>query len=596
LCKKLRDKGVFPYFNAKAQRRKGQKIVSAKAKRLRAQKPKDCERKGQKIVRMNDCNCLVVLCAPLRLCAKSFYTVLLVCFLVLTSSCSKESPKEPESPQTLSIAIAGDPTSLDPRLARDLPTATVLKLLYEGLTRIDRNGEAQLALAQQLLLSEDRKSYTFTLRPSSWSDGTQVTATDFEETWKSLLAPDFPAPNAYQLYIIKNAKAAKEGQLPLDQIGIKATAHDTLTVELEHPCPYFLQLLACHFFFPVPSAMRASGIVLQPQAHSASNGPFKFSSWQPRSQFAVEKNPAYWDADAVKMEKIALLVLDENTALQLFLSDQLDWAGSPLSTLPQDAVPALKAQKLLQIASGAGTQWFRFNTQVPPFNDPRLRRALSLALNRQEIAEHVTQGGQTPAIGIIPPVLGIPPQHYYQDHDTAEAQRLFKEAQPALMQKPIFLRYVSNDRNQKIAQTVQQQWNSLFGPLVELQGSEAQLFLDHLRRGDYQVALGSWFADIRDPLNFLEIFESKQRATNQTFWESARYQTLLERSTQENAPEERLRTLLEAEELLMEAMPVAPLLHSSFNYLVSPRVQNVYFSELGYLDFKHAYMRETSQP
>ena len=515
--------------------------------------------------------------------------------LSLLCSCSKDH--QPEEQNQIAVAIAEDPSTLDPRLARSLASATYLKMLYEGLTRSNAKGEPELALASSIDISSDGMRYVFTLRKSRWSDGTPLTAQDFEESWKSMLSPGFPAPNAYQLFHIKNAQAIKEGRLPLDQAGIQAVSSNTLVVELERPCPYFTQLLSCHFYLPVSKEMRNDQPNRGSQQLAVGNGPFLGKSWKPRNEFILEKNPSYWDSASVKIQKVVFQVLDENTALQLFLGGKLDWAGSPLSTLPQDAVASLKAQGLLKISPGAGTQWFRFNTQAIPFNNEKMRKAFSYALNRQEIADHVTQGGQLPAIGIIPPGMGIEDQRYFKDNDSVLAKRLFEEAAAELKAEnspqQVVLRYAATDRNHKIAQAVQQQWNALFGELVQLQSGEMHLFLDSVRNGEYQIALGSWFADIRDPINFLEIFKTKTRATNQTFWESPDYQALLDRSANELDATKRMALLAEAEQLLMSAMPVAPLLHSSYNYLVASKISGVYFSELGYLDFKNASTIDT---
>ena len=419
-----------------------------------------------------------------------------------------------------------------------------------------------------------------------------MTADDFVQTWQSVLTPAFPAPNAYQLYVIKGAKEAKEGRASPESIGVKALNPSTLVVELEQPAPYFLEMTSCHFFFPASPAMRQAAVSTEFDK-VVGNGPFMQDRWKRRSEFSVVKNPHYWDAPQVNLERVTLVTLDENTALQLYNAGSLDWAGSPLSTMPQDAVATLKNSGKLQVASGAGTHWFRLNTEKAPFNNEKMRQAFALALNRKAIVEHVTQGNQQPAIGIIPPAFGFSHQDYFADNDVSTAQKLFNEAleenQLTKATMPsISLRYAANDRNHKIAQAVQQQWSKAFDIPVALDSSEPQVLLDRLRSGDYQISMGSWYADIRDPINFLEIFKSKTNPTNQTFWESPQYTTLLDQSSLELDPAERTLLLEQAEKVLIEGMPVIPLFHSAYNYMKNDHVTGEYFSPLGYLEFKEA--------
>lgn len=525
--------------------------------------------------------------------------LLSLCTIILASSCSSpSSPLSTNSGSHLKIAIQEDPNTLDPRLARSVPVTTVMRMFYEGLMRTNAQGTPELAIAEKVTLSEDQRTYTFTLKHTTWSDGTPLTAHDFAQTWKSSLAPDFPAPNAYQLFLIKGAREAKEGRIPLNDIGIAVTDPYTLVVELEQPAPYFLEMTACHFYFPVSPQMRKkeSNQSSNDVSNFIGNGPFKPQSWKLRNELTAIKNPSYWDADVVQLDKISLQVLDENTSLQLYKSGGIDWVGSPLWTLPQDAVSTLKQQGVLKVAPGAGTHWFRFNTKRAPFDNEKIRRAFAIALNRQDIVDHITQGNQTPAIGIVPPSMGFPRQTYFADHDEANANKLLNEALSELnitkdKLPPLSFLYAASDRNHKVAQAVQQQWKKTLGVDVALESCESKVLFDKMGSGTFQLYLSSWYADYNDPTNFLDIFKSKENPTNQTYWEDPRYAALLSDSSKESNPEKRLQTLIDAEMLLITAMPVAPLFHGSYNYLKRDNVEGVYFSPLGYLDFKNAYMK-----
>lgn len=522
--------------------------------------------------------------------------LILSLMLTLVVSCKNSNPKVKEngdSHSCLQIAIADDPFSLDPRVVRDLAGSSLMRMLFEGLMRTNLQGEIVPGTAKSYELSDDQKTYTFYLHSTTWSDGSPLTAEDFEQTWKSILSPAFPAPNAYQLYQIKGAKAAKQGIIPLDAVGIKALNPFTLVIELERPEPSFLEMVTCHFFFPVHHSMRTKSE--KQQNNHIGNGPFKLQKWTRRSEVNLAKNDAYWDAKHVALNGICLQILDEHTALQLFKAAQLDWAGSPLSTLPQDAIATLKQHNQLRVAAGAGTHWLRLNTSKAPFNDKKMRVAFALAIDRQAIVEHITQGNQQVATAIIPPSFGLSQQDDYSGHDFKRAQLLFNEALADIkllksQLPPITLSYASNDRNHKIAQAIQQQWMKTFDIPILLNGNESQLQLDKVKTGHYQMSMGSWYADIQDPMNFLEIFKSKNNPTNQTFWDHEHYRTLLDQATLELSQQKRKHILAEAEKILIQEMPIIPLFHSAYNYLKSNRVENVFFSPLGYIDFKEAHL------
>jgi oligopeptide transport system substrate-binding protein len=222
-----------------------------------------------------------------------------------------------------------------------------------------------------------------------------------------------------------------------------------------------------------------------------------------------------------------------------------------------------------------------------------MRKALSLAINRSDLVEHVLQGNQSPACGIVPPsfLSGGP---YFKDGDAAMARKLFQQAleEQGLSQSnlaPIAIYYASGERPHKIAQVIQQQWKKELGIEASLQSNEPKVYFERLKNCDYQVGVGSWFADFCDPLSFLEIFKQKSNGTNHTQWENERFASLLEQSSLSEKPE-RETQLAEAEQILIEEMPVIPLFFSTYNYVKHPSVKGVSFSELGYLDFKNAYL------
>lgn len=520
--------------------------------------------------------------------------LLILCLCIFTACRQPQKPLAQQS-NTLRISMEGDPQTLDPRRVRDLGTATVINMLYEGLMRTGGDGQAAPALAESVTISPDQKTYTFHLRSSAWSNGDAVTAQDFADTWKSLLDPKFPSPNAYQLYAIKGAQATKEGRASSDQIGVHAPNDTTLIVELEQPTPYFLQLTATYFFYPIHASLRqqpTEGSNL-PYSEMKTNGPFKLESWKHNESLAAIPNPHYWDKNNVRLNKLQFVQLDNPTALQLFQNGELEWTGSPLSTISVDALSSLREQNKLEIVPAAGIYLLRVNTEKAPFNHIKMRQAFSLALNRGDLVEYVLQGNQIPAFGLIPYSF-IPGQPHFEDDNQELALRFFQEAldeQGLTLETfpPVTLNYASSERTHKIAQVAQQQWKKMLGVNVILQSNDPKVHIDLLKNRTYQLGVGSWFADFRDPISFLEIFKFKDNGTNNTQWENQQFIQLLNASATAKNDEERQNILKQAEYTLINEMPVIPLFYSSYNYVRNPAVKGIYFSELGYLDFKHAY-------
>lgn len=520
------------------------------------------------------------------------------CLLIILSLSLLVSCRERNSATTggfesnaelLHIASKDDPESLDPRKVRDLGSVTYLHMLYEGLTRLDFQGKPIPALAKEWEVSPDQKTYTLRLRESRWSNGQSLTAEDFIRTWKSVLSPNFAAPNAYQFYLIKGAKAAKLGQSSLDDVGMYAPDPHTLVIELSEPAPFFPELLAAHFFYPVPSNFDPKTPV--------GTGPFTFNQSQPGYEWSFKKNPHYWDEHEVHLDGVVVAIVDNHTALRLFENREIDWIGSPLGSIPQEAIIPLKKRHQLQAVLGAGVHWLRVNTHDPLLKSNSLRKALALAINRKQLVDYVLQGNQKKAESILPPSFSQRHNGLLVDGDIPVAWELFQKALAEMdLSKDdlgdITLIYPTDERSHKIAQTLQQQWFKALGITIKLQRLESQLFLEKVRSRSYQLATGSWYADFRDPINFLEIFKNKAVSTNMTNWENQVFTELLQQSAVERNPQKRLALLNQAEEILMAEMPVIPLYFASFNYVKDVTLLGVLFSDLGYLDFKYAFFSD----
>ncbi|MDB6081429.1 MAG: oppA-G [Chlamydiia bacterium] len=538
---------------------------------------------------------------------RHYQTVTLLCGLLTTfSGCNSTDPKETqkiaseellkpkhplETTQEARFSINDAVATIDPRKARNLTSINIVRTLFEGLTAVNQEGVIVPAIAQDIAISSDQRTYLITLRDCTWSNGDPVTAADFEYSWKTTLDPEFRAPNAYQLFVIKNAKAAYEGKTSKDTVGIKVIDPTHLEVTLEQPTAYFKELLAFHPFFPVPQKMcQDSKSIVDGKV---TNGPFVLDSWIPESEVIVKKNPHYWDAKKVYFNKVSFATLDETTALNMFENSELDFAGSPLSSIPPDAIRTLKEHNNLQNAPAAGTQIIRVNVERPLFTNQKIRQAFCYAIDRKGICDHIMQGGYLPARSFVPPCLHLLKNDFLPVKSVKNAETLFtdglaelwltKESVPT-----ISLIYVANERNQKIAQALQQNWKDAFDLQVVLEPNESKTFYEKVNKKNYQLALGSWIADFNDPINFLAVFQEKTNGTNNTQWENKSYQALLEQSEKCTSSDERLQLLTQAETILMTELPIFPIFHYTYNFVQSKDLKNISISPTGMVDLKEA--------
>lgn len=502
----------------------------------------------------------------------------LLAIIFLIAGCQKAPG--PKNQHVVHFNIGCEPQTLDPRKARSLNDINIVKLFFQGLTRINSNDQPELAAAETYTVSEDGTLYTFKLRPHQWSNGDWVKAHDFVNTWQTTLAPDFPTDNVFQLYIIKNAKAVKEGRLPLSELGIQALDTQTLTIELEHPVPYLFELLSRPIFYPLHPS----------EDTTISNGPFYLSAWQHQDHLCAEKNAYYWDRDSMHLSGLKMVIVSEDTALKMFENKELDWIGSPFSIIPTDAIPYLKEKKQLNISPFSGTAWIRINTQHKPFDNPNIRKAFAYALDRQALVTHVTQGSQIPSTGIVPQNFWKTQPHHFADANLESARQLISAIAP--ITNTITLLYAAGERNHKMAQTLQSQWKEVLGITVELEAVETKVYFSRISNQDYQLSIGSWIADFADPINFLDVFKTKSVGTNNTHWENTVYEQLLDQSNQTLDVTQRQALLCKAEEILISEMPVIPLFTYSLLYVKNPKLKNVTISSMGSLDFTHAHLEE----
>ncbi|MGE5702658.1 MAG: peptide ABC transporter substrate-binding protein [Clostridia bacterium] len=500
---------------------------------------------------------------------------------------------EKSEPKVLHLNLHSEPPTADPGLAEDSTSGAVVRATFDGLTRTGDDGKPHESAAEKIDVSPDLKTYTFTIREAKWSDGSPVTAHDFEFAWKRALDPKTASNYAYQLYFIQNGEKFNKGEAKMDDVGVKALDDKTLQVTLENPTPFFLELTSFYTYYPVNKKVVEANPNWATEAKThIGNGPFKMETWEHKSKLTLVKNDNYWDKDTVKIDKIEFtMVEDENTELSMFDNGELDWAGAPLSSLPTDAIPALKQSGNMVTQPIANTYMYKFNTEKPPFNNVKIRKAFTYAINRQAIIDNVTQANQEPALGFIPTSMSVGNPGFYKDNDAETAKQLLAEGMKELgitKLPPISLTFNTSEAHKKIAESIQDQWKKTLGVEVTLSNKEWKVYIEDLHQGNFNIARMGWLADYNDPLTFLDLFKDKDGGNNDTRWENPKYKEALNKSATEADPVKRKQLLAQAEQVLMEDMPIAPIYYGTYSWVKKPSIKGVIVDGQGFVDYKWA--------
>lgn len=532
---------------------------------------------------------------------------LLLVFLIGLIGCQKKPPccqqvQEPDPLQYLRISFSSGIRSLNPGVGIDYPSAFVIKMLFEGLMHIGPNGEPQLAIAKSYEISEDHKTYIFHLRHSIWSNGDKLTAHDFAYAWKKIIDPHRGESLGVQnFYPIKNVKAIVKGEKSIDTAGIQVLNEKTLRVDLEHPTPYFLEVLATSSFLPIHSKIDESDPTWANQQGNAfvCNGPFSLEKHRLEDEIIVKKNPTYWDPSSVTMPGIKIAIIkNETTQLNLFEKNQLEWLGRPFSKMPLDAISYLKEHKKVEFIDTLGVYWYFLNVEAFPFDNKKMRQAFSYIVNRQLITDYILEENETPAMAVLPHSLATQEAPFFKDNNREKALELFNEALDEMgitkAELPeITVNYAASAPiHQRLAEALQVQWNQAFGLNIKLENQDWKVHYGKLQKGNFQIGGMAWQSWLRDPIYILQTFRDRSDGVNMSRWENAAYQTYLSQAEEEVDPARRRQLYNEAQSILMEEMPVIPIYFPTIAYSKSKKLKNVYISELFEADFRWAYFEE----
>jgi len=546
-----------------------------------------------------------------------FMLVLLIAFSMLLAACSSDNNKpapsnnggangnnggETKAPQEFRFTLASEPPSLDPALMTDAQSSIVAAGLYEGLTRLNTKGEPENALAKEIKASEDGKTYTITLREDAkWSNGDPVTAHDFEFAWKRSLNPETASEYAYMLFYLENGEKYNSGEGSADEVGVKATGDYTLEVKLYTPAPYFPSLLAHYTYLPVHQATVEAAADWAAEANTiVSNGPFLLKQWAHADKLILEKNPDYYNKDAINFDKVTIsLVEDENTVYQLFETNKIDWIGAQAGSVPTDLTKKLIDEGKAEVTAVASTYYYLFNNNKVPFNNAKVRKAFSMSIDRQSLIDNVAQANQQPAYGLVPPSIAGPegkmfrevyPDSYFQEN-TEEAKKLLEEglAELGLTAFPeVTLLYNTSEGHKKLAEAVVDMWRKSLGVEVKLANQEWGTFLESRKAGQFDIARSGWGADINHPINFTYDLIHPKSGNNDGKYNNPKVEQLLDGSLVAESPEESMNMMAEAEKIaIQEDMGVLPAYYYTTVTMVKEGFEGVISDYAGHLDWVH---------
>jgi oligopeptide transport system substrate-binding protein len=473
------------------------------------------------------------------------------------------------APRTLHINLKTEPPTLDWTLATDSTSIQVIEQIMRGLTSMGPDLVPQPALAERWDVSPDGLVYTFSLRRDVvWSDGVPLEASQFVYAWRRLLAPATGAEYAYFLYPVKHAQALNEGRLDdPTALGVRALDRHTLRVELERPLVYFPSLTTFMITFPGrQDLVERHGARWTEPGQLASLGPFVLEEWRHEYRLTLVRNSRYYGPPAALDRIVAYMVEEDSTALVLFEQGMLDIVRlPPLEIRRYRARPEYRTRALLR------GYYYGFNTQKPPFDDVRVRRAFAMAIDRSEFPR-VLQGGELPATSWLPPGMPYANDALGLRYDPVAAAALL-DAAGFDREVPVEVVYNTDQTHKLVAENVQAQWQRNLGVTVELVNREWKVFLKELATDAPAVYRLGWGADYPDPHNFMNLFTATS-ANNHTGWANARYDEIVAMASRESDPAARQALYDEAQRILCEQdVPIVPFFVAPANFAVAARVR-----------------------
>jgi len=477
----------------------------------------------------------------------------------------------------------GDPGSLDPHKAQTLIESNILDELFEGLVAHNAGGDIIPGAARSWTVDATGEVYIFHLRPDAkWSNGDAVTAQDFVYAFRRLMSPSTGAPYANVLYTLKSAERVNKGELPLDALGVHALDASTVEIKLEHPAPYFIAQLAHMTAKPLQQkSIEAYGGDFVRPAHVVTNGPFMLKEFTPNERIVLVKNPYYYDAGEVALdEEIFYSLEDRAAALRRFMAGEIQ----SYNDVPVEQIGFVRAHlaDAFKVTANLGSYFYAFDTRRQPFDDVRVRQALSMVIDREFLAERIWGGTMEPGYSFVPPGItsyGAPATVAWKDLDLFEredeAKRLLAQAGFGSSGKTleVEIRFNNSENHRATAVAIADMWKAL-GVETRLFATDATTHYAFLReKPPFDVVRSGWFADYPDAQNFLFLGQSDNQALNAASFNNPTFDSLMRQAQSEAAEERRSDILHQAETLLLNEQPDLVLLTYRARNLVSPMLR-----------------------
>lgn len=542
----------------------------------------------------------------------------------------------------LNVCVASEPQTIDPALNTAVDAAIMTQHMFEGLMKWADSGEAVEGVTnatQAKLVEGQAKSYektdngdgtvtyTFKLRDDiKWSDGKDVTAGDFVYAWRRLATPSTAADYCYMIDMVKNydlvnagtptgemetvkdadgndVQQEKMNYADPSELGVSAPDDKTFVVELTYDCPYFLEICA----FPATLPVREDVVSANPDGWThqvstyLSNGAYKLTQWDHNAQIVMAKNENYYDVANLGPDTITFKLMDnDNAILTSFNSGELDF----IEEVPVDEIPTLLGDGKLNIVPYIGTYYVCYNNEAAPFDDWRVRKAFTLAIDSQYIVDNVTQTGQVPATGFVPSGVSdvdaaadfraaggdywtAPTTDEQYQKNVAEAKQLLADAgYPDGQGFPtVTYTYNTNDNHKKIGEALQQQWQTALGVSVKLENQDWSVFLENRKEGNYQIARNGWIADYNDPISFLDMWLTGG-GNNDAQYTNADYDAAIAAAKSTADPAARMEAMHKAEDQLIGTdWALGPIYFYTQKYMLNDAVKGMYYTPLGYFFF-----------
>lgn len=503
----------------------------------------------------------------------------------------------------LSVQVGPDPETIDPALNSAVDGGNMILHAFECLLTIDQDGQIAPGQAEEWGVSEDGLTWTFKLREGlKWSDGSDLTANDFVYSWKRVCDPNVAAPYAETvLGMVEGFDEAIEGNL--DALAVTAVDDRTLEVKLSAPCTFFESLAAFATLSPVQEAtVEANGDAWAVDASTyVSNGPFMVTEWVPGSYIIMSKNPNYWNADAVKLGSIKWnLIEDSNASYNAYQSGEV----LMIKDVPTEEIPSLEGNDEFYVEPIIGTYYISYNTQVEPLDNPLVRKALNLAIDRDYVANTLMQGTYSPATNFVGPGWKDTDGSDFAENSNGgepymKAEADIEGALAALEEAgypngeglPV-LHYSTNDAgyHKAVAEYLQQAWKEI-GVTLEVEIVEWSSFTPMRRSGDFEIARNGWVGDYADPSNILDLLYSTN-GNNDGKFNNADYDAAMDTARSTTDAAERSAALHQAEDVLMEEAACCPLAYYNDFWLQSSKIEGSWHSAYGYWHFMYADIAE----